>query len=83
MAYEIAGQVEEASTLLDDALQIAERTGEHWFAAELNRHKGQLLLGQRRPEAAEALYHTALDIAREQKAKLWNRALPRSRPPPP
>jgi tetratricopeptide (TPR) repeat protein len=31
-AYEIAGQVEESLALLDDALQIAERTGERWFA---------------------------------------------------
>jgi predicted ATPase len=42
-ACEIAGQVEEGLTLLDDALRIVERTGERWFAAELNRHKGQLL----------------------------------------
>ncbi len=39
-ACEIVGQVDEAVTLLNDALQIAERTGECWFAAELNRHKG-------------------------------------------
>ena len=38
-ACEIAGQVEEGLALLDDALQIAKRTGERWFAAELNRHK--------------------------------------------
>jgi predicted ATPase len=70
-ACEIAGQVEEAATLLDDALQIAGRTGERWFAAELNRHKGQLLLRQGQPEAAEGLYRKALSIAREQEAKLW------------
>jgi predicted ATPase len=58
-------------TLLDDALQIVERTGECWFAAELNRCKGQLLLRQRHPEAAEELYRKALSIAREQEAKLW------------
>ena len=40
-ASEIAGQIGEASTLSDDAFQIAERTEERWFAAELNRHKGQ------------------------------------------
>jgi class 3 adenylate cyclase/predicted ATPase len=70
-ACEIAGQVEEASTLLDDALQIVERTGERWFAAELNRQKGQLLLQQGHPEAAKELYRKALSIAREQEAKLW------------
>jgi predicted ATPase len=70
-ACEIAGQVEEALTLLDDASQIAERTGERWFAAELNRHKGRLLLRQGQSEAAEELYRKALSIAEEQEAKLW------------
>jgi predicted ATPase len=70
-ACEIAGQVEEGLTLLDEALQIVERTGERWFAAELNRHKGQLLLRQGHPEAAEELYFKALSIAEEQGAKLW------------
>ena len=70
-ACEIAGQIEEAVTLLDDALQIVERTGERWFAAELNRHKGQLLLRQGHSEAAEELYRKALSIAEEQGAKLW------------
>ena len=70
-ACALAGQIEEALTLLDDALQIAERTGERWFVAELNRHKGQLLLSQGHTEAAEELYRKALNIAREQEAKLW------------
>jgi class 3 adenylate cyclase/predicted ATPase len=70
-AHEIAGQIEEAMTLLDDALQIADRTGERWFEAELNRHKGQLLLRQGHTEAAEELYRKALSIAEEQEAKLW------------
>jgi len=70
-ACEIAGRIEEASTLLDDALQMVDRTGERWFAAELNRLKGQLLLRQGLPEAAEELYRKALTIAEEQEAKLW------------
>jgi predicted ATPase/class 3 adenylate cyclase len=70
-ACEIAGQIEEAVTLLNEALQIVERTGERWLAAELNRHKGQLLLRQGYSEAAEELYYKALSIAREQEAKLW------------
>jgi predicted ATPase len=70
-ACEIAGQIEEAVTLLDDALRIVERTGERWFAAELNRHKGQLLLQQGRSETAEGLYRKALRIAVEQEARLW------------
>ena len=70
-ACEIAGQIEEALTLLDDALQIAERTGERWLEAELYRHKGQLLLRQGDSAAAEELYCSALRIAREQEAKMW------------
>ena len=54
-----------------EALLIAGRTGEHWFTAELNRHKGQLLLRQGHPETAEELYREALSIAVEQEAKLW------------
>jgi predicted ATPase len=70
-ACEIAGQIDEAVALLDEALQIVERTGERWFEAELHRHTGQLLLQQRHPEAAEELYRKALSIAEEQQAKLW------------
>ncbi len=70
-ACEIAGQVEEATAMLDGALQIVERTGERWFVAELHRLKGELLQRQEHTEAAEELYRQALNIAREQEAKLW------------
>jgi predicted ATPase len=70
-ACEIAGQIQEALTLLDDALQMIDRTEERWFAAELNRQKGQLLLQQGQAEAAEELYCKALSIAQEQEAKPW------------
>jgi predicted ATPase len=69
-ACELAGQIEEAVTLLDDGLKMG-RTGEHWLEAELNRHKGELLLRQGCSEAAEELYRKALSIAEEQEAKLW------------
>jgi len=70
-ACEIAGEIEEGFTLLDEALQIVERTGERRLTAEINRHRGQLLLREGHTEAAEELYHKALGIAREQEAKLW------------
>jgi DNA-binding winged helix-turn-helix (wHTH) protein/predicted ATPase/class 3 adenylate cyclase len=70
-ACEIAGQIEERATQLDQALQLVERTGERWFAAELDRQRGRLLLRQGHPEAAEKLYRNGLSIAREQEAKLW------------
>jgi predicted ATPase len=67
----IAGQIEDALILLDDALRIVARTGERWFAAELHRLKGKVLLRQGHAEAAEELYRKALSIAEEQEAKLW------------
>jgi predicted ATPase len=70
-ACESAGQLEESLALLDEVFQIVERTGERWFAAELNRHKGQQLLQQGYVEAAEELYLKALRIAQGQEAKLW------------
>ncbi len=70
-ACETAGRVEEALLLVDEALQIAEKIGECWFASELYRHKGQLMWRQGDSEAAEALYRQALAIATEQEAKLW------------
>jgi predicted ATPase len=69
-ACETAGQIEEAAAQLDQALQFVERTGERWFAAELHRQKGRLLLRQGHPKA-EDLYRKALSVARAQKAKLW------------
>ena len=38
----------------DDEIELL--SGERWFAAELNRHKGQLLLRQAQSEAAEEFY---------------------------
>jgi class 3 adenylate cyclase/predicted ATPase len=70
-ACEVATQVQEGLVHLNDALQIVERTGERWLEAELHRHKGQLLLLQGHPAAAEELYCKAIGIARKQEAKLW------------
>ena len=68
---ESAGQAEEGLALLEEALQIADRMGERWFLAELNRHKIQLLRRLGHSEAAEGEYRKSLSIAQEQKAKLW------------
>ena len=70
-ACEIAGEVERASLQLDHALESAERIGERWFAAELYRHKGELMLRQGQFDLAKELCRKALTIAEEQEAKLW------------
>jgi class 3 adenylate cyclase/predicted ATPase len=71
IACEAAGQFEEALSVLDEAMQIAERIGERWFKSEMHRHKGQLLSRQGNPKAAASFYQQALAIAEEQEAKLW------------
>ena len=71
VACGIAGNMEEALTLLGEALRIVGRTRERWLEAELYRHEGQILQRQENSAAAEALYRKALRIAREQEAKLW------------
>jgi len=70
-ACETTGQIEEALILMDEALRIVEGTGERWFAAELNRCKGQMLQRQGHPGTAEELYRKALSIAQQQGAKFW------------
>ena len=65
------GQFQEGLALLDEASQIVERTGERVYAADLNQQKGELLLRQGHTDDAERSYCTALSIARQQEAKLW------------
>jgi predicted ATPase len=55
-----------------EALAVVDNTGGHQWEAELYRLKGELLLHQRVPEPPQAevcLYH-ALEVARQQGAKL-------------
>jgi tetratricopeptide (TPR) repeat protein len=79
-ACEIAGQIEEAMTLLDDGLRAIERTGERWLAAELTRHKGELLVRQGHIEAAEELYRKALALPLSRRPNSGNCAPPRASP---
>ena len=64
------GDFDAASTTLDTAFATSERTGQHWFDAELQRTRGEILLRRNRahPAPAEQAFLAALDIARGQKA---------------
>jgi len=57
--------------VLAEALALVDTTEERWWAAELHRLKGELLLALSTDNAAEAetCFHQALDIARRQQAK--------------
>jgi class 3 adenylate cyclase/predicted ATPase len=70
-ACEVAAQKDEALHLLDETVQLVEKTGVRWLAAELNRHRGEMLVRQGQFEAAEQAYLGALAIAAEQGARLW------------
>jgi len=71
--YGKAKQPEEGLRILATALAHADRTKEAYAAAELYRLKGGLLLQQDRTNepAAEAAYHTAIEISRAQQARSW------------
>jgi predicted ATPase len=58
-----------ALALLDEALDLSTRTGEAWSKAELHRQKGELLSND--PAAAELSFQQAIEIARNQSAKLF------------
>ncbi|MCY1254236.1 TOMM system kinase/cyclase fusion protein [compost metagenome] len=75
--YEKARRAEAGLDVLAEALTTADITGERYYEAELHRLYGELLLqrsnAQARPStehaAAEACFHQAIAIARQQSAK--------------
>jgi predicted ATPase len=54
-------------------VSLTEKSGVRWFEAELRCRRGQLLRTVRQDAEAEAEadFHHAIAIAREQEAKLW------------
>jgi predicted ATPase len=69
--YAEAGNIEQAMTVLAEALKVVDKTEERWYEAELYRLKGELLLRQNSRNADEAtdLFRNALETARAQGAK--------------
>jgi predicted ATPase len=72
-SFERAGRTEEALELVTAALDTAQKTGEQWFEAELHRHRGEWLAACGRAEQAEieACFHRAREVARQQRARMW------------
>ena len=78
-AYGSVGQTEPGRHIVSEALALMDQTGERFCAAELYRLKGELLLQQEATtettrqtwQAAEACFHTALAVARQQQARGW------------
>jgi predicted ATPase len=65
------GAIDEGLSVLEEAQTVADRTGEHWWDAELYRVKGEMLLSESRQSRSEAktCFEQALVIAHGQNAK--------------
>jgi predicted ATPase len=72
-AYRKSRKLEEARQSLQDAFATAARSGGTLFDAEMHRLDGELAFETDRDgrDTAEAAYHRALAISRQQGAKLW------------
>ena len=71
MAYQKAGQLDEAESALANATEVMERTGQRWRQAELYRLEGELLHARDETAEAEACFRRAIDIARQQGARSY------------
>ncbi|MET1084993.1 MAG: AAA family ATPase [Burkholderiales bacterium] len=65
------GRFDEALGALARAFAVCERTGERFYLAELWRLQGEALGQQGRLAEAEESLHTAIGIARQQEARLF------------
>jgi predicted ATPase len=65
--------VEQASTGIDEALGLAQQTGEHWSDAFLHRIRGEILLklDPASTAPAEDAFRTAITIAQQQQARTF------------
>ena len=72
-AYAGIGQLDLAWHSVEEALTMAQATGERWIEAEVHRTAGEIALLLPQPDAAKAqrYFERALAVAREQQAKSW------------
>jgi predicted ATPase len=72
-AYRDTGQPEEGLRVIAEALDHVAQTGIVYYEPELHRLEGELRLRRDRADAqkAEACFHLAVEIARNQRAKSW------------
>ncbi|WP_394845779.1 protein kinase [Pendulispora brunnea] len=67
------GALDEAMLSVDKAMEISERTGEHYCDAELLRLKGEILvaMGTSNDGRAARVFEQGLERARDQHARSW------------
>ncbi len=69
--HQMVGDADTALRILTDALDLTERTGEKWYAAEIHRRMGDAHRQRGGDDAAARCFEKALIVARCQSAKLW------------
>jgi predicted ATPase len=67
--YRAIGDTTSEESILDEALDLASRTGEVWFTPELHRLRGLAYPAEH--AEAERHFQSALEIARSQRSMLW------------
>jgi predicted ATPase len=71
-AYGRAGRRDKALSHIDEALQLAQTSGERFWEAELHRIQGELLLAAEKDAVqAQVCFQRALEVARRQRARSW------------
>ncbi|HZA91190.1 MAG TPA: hypothetical protein VE420_01080, partial [Gemmatimonadales bacterium] len=70
-AYGRQGAPEEGLQILEGSLAWSDETGSRFFDAEVYRTRAELLLLLGRMDEAEGSFSKALEVAREQKARMW------------
>jgi class 3 adenylate cyclase/predicted ATPase len=72
-SYLRAGRSEDASSALAEAFAAMEKTGERWYESEFHRLSGEVALMSKSAQydAAERCFRTAIEMARQRGAKLW------------
>jgi predicted ATPase len=72
-AHQRAGRYHHGINLLSEALARVRTCEQRWCEAELYRFQGELLLALPQPDGinAEACFHKAIAVAREQGARMW------------
>lgn len=72
-AYLASDRVDDARHVVDEGLQLVERTSERFHESNLHRLKGEILLAESTADqtAAIAEFERATEIARQQKAGSW------------
>jgi tetratricopeptide (TPR) repeat protein len=70
-AYINLGKLEEGLNHLVEAFDLIQQTGERCWEAELHRLQGKIYGLQGNEIEAEKSFHKAIEVAKRQKAKMW------------